>query len=70
MSASDPTELERLEALSVEVEALAVRIATRAKAFGPEIDARARLGLVCDRLRVALDELSAYPARADEITDE
>ncbi len=42
----------------------------RAKAFGGDVGARSRIELVKQRLKVALDELSAYPASVDDITDE
>ena len=70
MNDSDEDPLERLEALSREVEALANGIAVRAKAFGPETGARSRVDVVRMRLRVALDELDAYPHTADDVTDE
>ena len=63
-------ELERLETLSAEVEELATRVAVRARAFGPDGGTRGRVQLAIRRLRVALDELDAYPARAEDITDE
>jgi hypothetical protein len=62
--------LERLEAASREVEALATEVAVRAKAFGGEAGARTRLELVRQRLKVALDELAACPGSIDDITDE
>jgi hypothetical protein len=64
------TALERLEAHSKEVEALASEIAVRAKAFGGDVGTRPRIELVKQRLKIALDELSAYPDRLDDITDE
>ena len=70
MSADEPTDLERLEALGPEVEELATRIATKAKAFGPDVGARNRIEQVRRKLKIALDELEAYPATADDITDE
>ncbi len=66
----DSTPLERLEAHSIEVEALATEVAVRAKAFGGDVGARSRVELVKQRLRIALDELGAYPHSADDITDE
>ncbi len=66
----ETTPLERLEAHSQEVEALANEVAVRAKAFGGDVGARSRVELVKQRLKVALDELSAYPDRGDDITDE
>jgi hypothetical protein len=66
----DRTPLERLEAHSNEVEALANEVAVRAKAFGGEAGARSRIELVKQRLKVALDELGAYPHTVDDITDE
>jgi hypothetical protein len=65
----DATPLERLEARSAEVEELATEVAVRAKAFGGDAGARARIELVKQRLKIALDELAGYPASADEITD-
>ena len=62
--------LERLEAHSQEVEALANEVAVHAKAFGGDVGARSRIELVRQRLKIALDELSAYPATVDDITDE
>jgi hypothetical protein len=62
--------LERLEAHSKEVEALANEVAVRAKAFGGDVGARPRVELVKQRLKIALDELSAYPDSVDDITDE
>ncbi len=64
------TPLERLEARSAEVEALATEVAVRAKAFGGDAGARARIDLVKQRLKIALDELAGYPDSADDITDE
>jgi hypothetical protein len=64
------TPLERLEAHSTEVEALATQVAVRAKAFGGDVGARSRIELVKQRLKIALDELGAYPYSADDITDE
>jgi hypothetical protein len=66
----DSTPLERLEAISSEVEALANEVAVRAKAFGGDVGARARVELVKQRLKIALDELGSYPYSADDITDE
>jgi hypothetical protein len=62
--------LERLEAISREVETLATEVAVRAKAFGGEAGAGSRVELVKQRLRIALDELAGYPDSADDITDE
>ena len=66
----DSTPLERLEALSNEVEALANEVAVRAKAFGGDVGARPRVELVKQRLKIALDELGTYPYTTDDITDE
>ena len=66
----DSTPLERLEALSNEVETLANEIAVRAKAFGGDVGARPRVELVKQRLKIALDELATYPYTTDDITDE
>jgi hypothetical protein len=66
----DSTPLERLEAHSREVEALANEVAVRAKAFGGDVGARSRVELVKQRLKIALDELGAYPDTLDDITDE
>ena len=66
----ESTPLERLEAHSQEVEALANEVAMRAKAFGGDVGARSRIELVKQRLKIALDELGAYPATLDDITDE
>jgi hypothetical protein len=66
----DTTPLERLEAHSKEVEALATEVAVRAKAFGAGVGTRSRVELVKQRLKIALDELSAYPDSAEDITDE
>jgi hypothetical protein len=66
----DETPLERLEAVSRELEELANRVALRAKAFGGEVGARSRIELVKQRLKIALDELGAYPYTTDDITDE
>jgi hypothetical protein len=66
----DSTPLERLDALSSEVEALANEVAVRAKAFGADVGARPRIELVKQRLKIALDELGAYPYTTDDITDE
>ena len=68
--ADDMTPLERLDAISREVEELATQVAVRAKAFGSESGAAPRISLVKQRLKVALDELAAYPASADQINDE
>ncbi len=68
------TPLERLEAASREVEELATEVAVRAKAFGGDFGAGARIDLVKERLRAALDELADFPESAEEfgrtITDE
>jgi hypothetical protein len=66
----DEMPLERLEAISRELESLATEVAVRAKAFGGESGAGARITLVKQRLRIALDELAGYPGSADDITDE
>jgi hypothetical protein len=66
----ESTPLERLEARSAEVEALATEVAVRAKAFGGDSGARSRVELVKQRLKIALDELATYPDSADDITDE
>jgi hypothetical protein len=66
----DSTPLERLEARSAEIEALASEVAVRAKAFGGDVGARPRIDLVKQRLKIALDELAAYPDSAADITDE
>jgi len=62
--------LEHLETLSREVEATANEVAVRAKAFGGEVGARARIDQVKYRLKIALDELDAYPHSVDDVTDE
>ena len=67
---SEPTSLERLEAASREVESRATEVAVRAKAFGGEAGARSRVELVKQRLKIALDELAAYPDSFEDITDE
>ena len=67
---NDPTVLERLEAASREVEELATSVAVRAKAFGGDFGARNRIELVKQRLKIALDELAAYPESAADVTDE
>jgi hypothetical protein len=64
------TQLERLDAISREVEELAMQVAVRAKAFGGESGAGPRISLVKQRLKVALDELAGYPGSTDDITDE
>ena len=66
----DATPLERLESASLEVETLASQVAVRAKAFGAEVGAHSRVELVTERLKIALDELAAYPYSAADITDE
>jgi hypothetical protein len=66
----ESTPLERLEACSQEVEALANEVAVRSKAFGGDVGARSRIELVKQRLKIALDELDAYPDTLDDITDE
>ena len=66
----ESTPLERLEAHSQQVEALANEVAVRAKAFGADVGARSRVELVKQRLKIALDELGSYPERVDDITDE
>lgn len=66
----DSTPLERLEAHSKEIEELANQIAVRAKAFGADVGARPRIELVKQRLKIALDELHAYPHTVDDVTDE
>lgn len=60
--------LERLEAISAEVEDLANQIVVRAKAFGG--GDRGRVEVVKQRLKIALDELDGYPYTADDVTDE
>ena len=64
------TPLERLEAATEEAERLATEVAVRAKAFGPDAGAQARITLVKQRLKIALDELAGYPESAADITDE
>ena len=66
----DATPLERLEAHSREIEALANELVVRAQAFGVQVGSRGRVDLVKQRLKVALDELDAYPYTAEDITDE
>ncbi len=66
----ESTPLERLEAHSEEIEALANEVAVRAKAFGGDVGARPRIELVKQRLKIALDELASYPDTMDDITDE
>ncbi|MBV9439723.1 MAG: hypothetical protein JOZ24_07005 [Candidatus Eremiobacteraeota bacterium] len=68
--AEERTLLERLEALSRDVEEVATSVAVRARAFGREVGARQRVDLVKQRLKVALDELDGFPMTADDITDE
>ncbi|HYZ16476.1 MAG TPA: hypothetical protein VE591_08750 [Candidatus Acidoferrum sp.] len=74
MHPEDVTPLERLEALSRDVERLATDLAVSAKGLGGEVGARARIEGVERRLRIALDELGGYPFRTDDpsatITDE
>lgn len=70
MNADDTTPLERLEALSAEVEAVATEVAVRARAFGPDFGARGRIETAKQKLKVALDELDGYPFSAEDITDE
>ena len=60
--------LERLEAISDEIEHLANEVAVRAKAFGG--GARGRIDIVKQRLKIALDELDGYPFTAEDVTDE
>ena len=67
---TDETPLERLEALSTEIETVATQVALRAKAFGGEAGAGNRVALVQQRLRIALDELAGYPGSAGDITEE
>lgn len=67
---NEQSPLERLEAHSKEIEALANEVAVRAKAFGGDVGGRPRVELVKQRLKIALDELSAYPDSLDDITDE
>jgi hypothetical protein len=62
--------LERLETLSAEVEELATDVAVRARAFGGGSGARGRIGIVKQRLKIALDELDGYPFTAEDVTDE
>jgi hypothetical protein len=62
--------LERLDAISAEIEDLASEIAVRARAFGGGSGARGRLGVIKQRLKIALDELEGYPFTAEDITDE
>jgi hypothetical protein len=64
------TQLERLDAVSRELESLATEVAVRAKAFGGESGARGRIELIKQRLKIALDELAGYPGSAADITDE
>jgi hypothetical protein len=66
----DATPLERLEAHSKDVEALASEVAIRAMAFGADVGARSRIELVKQRLKIALDELGEYPSSVDDVTDE
>jgi hypothetical protein len=70
MPEDDSTPLERLEAHSRDVEALASEVVVRAQAFGAQVGSRARVSLVKQRLKIALDELGTYPYTADDITDE
>jgi hypothetical protein len=63
----DASPLERLEAVSQEVEDRAREVAVLAKAFGAEIGTRSRIDLVKQRLHVALDELAGYPGSAEDI---
>ncbi len=70
MTPEEMTPLERLEAISREVEELANQVAVRAKAFGGEAGARNRIELVKQRLKIALDELGDYPWSAADVTDE
>jgi len=53
-----------------DVEDLATRSATKAKAFGPDVGGRNRIALVKQKLRIAIDELDGYPASADDISEE
>lgn len=62
--------LERLEAISAEIEDLANQIVVRAKAFGGDSGARGRIGVVKQRLKIALDEVDGYPFTAEDVTDE
>ena len=56
------TPLEKLEALSAEIAALSAQLADN--------DDGSRIGLVRQRLKVALDELARYTDSAGDITDE
>ncbi|HEX3464499.1 MAG TPA: hypothetical protein VHS78_10670 [Candidatus Elarobacter sp.] len=60
--------LERLEALSSEIEDLANVLVVRAKAFGG--GERGRVDVVKQRLKIAIDELDGYPYTAEDVTDE
>jgi hypothetical protein len=62
--------LERLEAASREVEALAIQVAAGATARGDAPASRTRVRLVQERLRIAADQLEGFAAGEDEITDE
>jgi hypothetical protein len=68
--ADDSTPLERLESHSREIESLANEVVVRARAFGAQVGSRGRIILVKQRLKVALDELDAYPYTASDVTDE
>jgi hypothetical protein len=67
---AETTPIERLEAASLEVAALAARIAGRAQASGEVPAARTRVRLVQERLRLAADELDRVPGEDEGITDE
>jgi hypothetical protein len=64
------TALDRLDAISTEIEDLANEIVVRAKAFGGGSGTRGRIAIVKQRLKIALDELDGYPYTADDVTDE
>jgi hypothetical protein len=62
--------LERLEAASREVEALAIQVAAGATARGDAPASRTRVRLIQERLRLAADQLDEAAAGGDAITDE
>jgi hypothetical protein len=67
---ADRTPLEELEEYRREIERLANEVSVRAQAFGAQVGSRPRIELVRQRLKIALDELDAYPYTAEDITDE
>jgi hypothetical protein len=69
MNTDQPRALDRLEAASATIEGLAAEVGDRAARPDDDGASDARIGLVQQRLKVALDELAGADAQPLDVND-